>query len=139
MSKKLKSNNKMKKLNYLKINSILFGATALALLFSCNPKKAYISSEKSEQTATTQTEKSPDPAHNSKNSLDWNGVYQGDLPCDECSNELKATLTLEEHGAFELETEYPDKNEKKQTKQEHFKWNKAGSAITLQDENQEEI
>lgn len=124
-------------LNHSKYNFILFGVIALVLLFGCKPKKAFITSEESDQT--DQAEPSPDPAHNSKNSVDWSGVYQGYLPCDDCSNEIKTTLKLEENGAFDLDMKHPDKNEGQQSKHGHFKWNNKGSAVTLWDEHQKEI
>ena len=35
----------------------------------------------------------PDPAHNSRNSLDWAGIYEGVLPCADCPG-IQTRLTL---------------------------------------------
>ena len=72
----------------------------------------------------------PDPAHNSRNALDWAGVYEGITPCADCPG-IKMRLTLQMDGRFELSTQYLDRQVAPQTTSGRFTWNNAGSSITL--------
>ena len=72
----------------------------------------------------------PDPAHNSRNSLDWAGVYEGITPCADCPG-IKMRLTLQQDGRFELSTQYLERQVAPQTSSGRFTWNSAGSTITL--------
>lgn len=72
----------------------------------------------------------PDPAHNSRNSLDWAGVYEGVTPCADCPG-IKMRLTLQQDGRFELSTQYLDRQVAPQTTRGRFSWNSAGNSITL--------
>jgi len=72
----------------------------------------------------------PDPAHSSRNSLDWAGTYEGVLPCADCPG-IKTRLTLQIDGRFELSTQYLDRQVTPQTASGRFSWNAAGSTITL--------
>jgi uncharacterized lipoprotein NlpE involved in copper resistance len=51
--------------------------------------------------------KTPD-MHNSRNSLDWAGSYEGVLPCADCPG-IKTRLVLSPDGQFELSTQYMDR------------------------------
>ena len=48
---------------------------------------------------------SADPAHNSRNSLDFAGVYEGVLPCADCPG-IQTRLTLNRDVSYELSTLY---------------------------------
>lgn len=72
----------------------------------------------------------PDPAHNSRNSLDWAGVYEGITPCADCPG-IRMRLTLQTDGRFELSTQYLERQVAAQTTNGRFTWNSAGSSITL--------
>jgi uncharacterized lipoprotein NlpE involved in copper resistance len=72
----------------------------------------------------------PDPAHNSRNALDWAGSYEGVLPCADCPG-IKTRLVLSADGQFELSTQYLDRQVVPQTVRGRFHWNSAGSSITL--------
>ena len=72
----------------------------------------------------------PDPAHNSRNALDWAGVYEGVLPCADCPG-IKTRLSLQRDGRYELSTQYVDRQPTPQTTRGQFSWNAAGSAIAL--------
>lgn len=69
-------------------------------------------------------------AHNSRNSLDWAGTYQGVLPCADCPG-IKTRLVLHSDGRFDLQTQYLDRQPKPESVSGRFSWNSAGSAITL--------
>ncbi|NCO73960.1 MAG: META domain-containing protein [Cyanobacteria bacterium] len=66
----------------------------------------------------------------SANSLDWNGVYQGIIPCASCEG-IKTTLTLNEDLSYVLSTQYLGKSEEVFEVKGTFKWNKEGNTITL--------
>lgn len=73
---------------------------------------------------------SPDPAHNSRNALDWAGVYEGITPCADCPG-IKTRLTLHKDGRFELSTQYLERQVAPQGANGQFSWNTAGNTITL--------
>lgn len=73
---------------------------------------------------------SPDPAHNSRNALDWAGVYEGITPCADCPG-IKTRLTLHKDGRFELSTQYLERQVAPQSASGQFSWNTAGNTITL--------
>jgi uncharacterized lipoprotein NlpE involved in copper resistance len=72
----------------------------------------------------------PDSAHNSRNALDWAGVYEGITPCADCPG-IKTRLTLQRDGRFELSTQYLDRQPEPQTARGQFSWDAAGNTITL--------
>ena len=71
-----------------------------------------------------------DPAHSSRNSLDWAGAYEGVLPCADCPG-IKTRLLLFADGHFELSTQYLDRQPAPQSASGRFSWNSAGSTVTL--------
>jgi uncharacterized lipoprotein NlpE involved in copper resistance len=73
--------------------------------------------------------KAPD-MHNSRNSLDWAGAYEGVLPCADCPG-IRTRLVLQPDGQFELGTQSLDRQTAPQTTRGRFSWDVAGSTITL--------
>jgi uncharacterized lipoprotein NlpE involved in copper resistance len=73
---------------------------------------------------------SPDPAHNSRNALDWAGTYEGVTPCADCPG-IKQRLTLRADGSYELSTQYLERQAAAQAVRGKFSWNAAGNTITL--------
>ncbi len=73
--------------------------------------------------------KAPD-MHNSRNSLDWAGTYEGVLPCADCPG-IKTRLVLLADGQYELSTQYLERQPAPQVTRGRFGWNAAGSDITL--------
>lgn len=71
--------------------------------------------------------------HTSQNSLDYAGVYKGQLPCADCSG-INVELTLEYDGSYDYKQTYLDVKGKDETsdQQGRFTWNKAGQVITLE-------
>lgn len=112
----------------------VLGCSMLILgLTSCKPKTS--DAPNTEATQATAAEVSPvshavDDGHNSRISVDWNGIYQGTIPCADCEG-IQTRLTLMEDGAFERQTTYLGKDGKTQFEKGMFNWNDAGSAITL--------
>lgn len=68
--------------------------------------------------------------HNSRNSLDWAGAYEGVLPCADCPG-IKTRLTLGRDGSYELSTQYLDRQSAPQVVRGQFTWNAAGGAVVL--------
>lgn len=67
----------------------------------------------------------------SQNALDWNGVYQGVLPCADCEG-IKTTITLNQDLTFIKQVQYLGKDDKVVEKEGSFKWNETGNQITLE-------
>ena len=76
-----------------------------------------------------QTTQPPD-LHNSKNSLDWAGTYEGVLPCADCPG-IKTRLTLNKNGTYELRAEFLDRPIAPKTVRGRFTWHASGNAISL--------
>lgn len=72
----------------------------------------------------------PDPAHNSRNALDWAGVYRGVLPCADCSG-IDAVLTLEQDGTFRKQSRYRDKGDEVFVESGSFTWTADGGMVDL--------
>jgi uncharacterized lipoprotein NlpE involved in copper resistance len=71
--------------------------------------------------------------HNSKNALDWYGIYKGIVPCADCEG-IDTEITLTKDMMFILKTKYLGKGdqtvfEKKGT----FTWDATGAVISLND------
>lgn len=77
------------------------------------------------------------PAHNSENSLDWSGIYQGVLPYADCEG-IQTKLILKEDLKYEKEYEYLGKEDDVFIENGKFKWNDAGTKITLWNSKNEE-
>jgi heat shock protein HslJ len=71
-----------------------------------------------------------DPAHNSRNSLDWAGVYEGVLPCASCPG-IQTRLTLNRDETYELSTLYLDRDKAPRIVRGRFSWQPSGNAIAL--------
>jgi len=69
-------------------------------------------------------------ADNSRESLDWAGVYTSVLPCADCAG-IQTTITINLVESYELRIKYLGKEGEELVKTGSFKWNKAGSEITL--------
>lgn len=68
--------------------------------------------------------------HNSQNSLDWNGVYRGMLPCADCEGILME-LELHTDLTYELSYQYQGATTEVFKEKGNFQWNNSGSKITL--------
>lgn len=71
-----------------------------------------------------------DTEHNSQNSLDWAGTYQGTLPCADCPG-IRYTITLNDDNSYQLKTQYLEKGDSVFTENGTFRWDEAGGHITL--------
>lgn len=98
-------------------------------LCSCQP-----GTRQSNEQAEAQVS-NPDPAHNARNALDWNGTYTGILPCADCEG-IETILTIR------TDSTYTRKNRYLGTKDEswleisgNYTWDEAGFIITLNNLN----
>jgi copper homeostasis protein (lipoprotein) len=80
--------------------------------------------------ATQATGSNPDPAHNSKNALDWEGVYTGVLPCADCEG-IQTLLELNRNQTYRLEAKYLGKSEEAYSTEGTFRWAPSGNSIEL--------
>src|SRR5215472_6815718 len=74
----------------------------------------------------------PQPAdmHNSRNSLDWAGAYEGVLPCAGCPG-TKTRLTLNRDDSYRLVTQAQGSQNAEKSVSGVFMWQPSGNAITL--------
>lgn len=68
--------------------------------------------------------------HNSENSLDWAGTYQGTLPCADCMG-METKLVLNRNKTYFLSTVYQGKSDETFEENSSFQWNDTGNSITL--------
>ena len=71
-----------------------------------------------------------DGTHNSRNSLDWAGVYTGTIPAADVSG-INVRLRLNQDESFVLQYEYLDKPDNQFNWTGSFTWDKKGNIITL--------
>src|SRR5215472_14474263 len=74
----------------------------------------------------------PQPAdmHNSRNSLDWAGTYEGVLPCADCPG-TRTRLTLNPDDSYQLVTLAQGSQNAERSVSGVFTWQPSGNAITL--------
>ncbi|MBW7839523.1 MAG: copper resistance protein NlpE N-terminal domain-containing protein [Chitinophagaceae bacterium] len=101
---------------------LLVGLTAI-IISACN----FVSEPKLVKEDTEAVD-----MHNSQNSLDWQGTYEGTLPCADCEG-IKTTLQLNEDNTYALTQEYLGRNTFNETGT--FNWDSSGSMITLSSNN----
>ncbi|OOF21034.1 copper resistance protein NlpE [Salinivibrio sp. IB872] len=69
--------------------------------------------------------------HNAKLSLDWNGTYQGVVPCADCEG-IDTTLTLNQDNTYILSKTYLGKQGEAFKESGTFKWDETGSVVILE-------
>lgn len=75
----------------------------------------------------------PDPAHNSRNSLDWAGTYRGVLPCADCEG-IETIVTLTQEGNFREHTRYLHKDGPDFSREGTFTWSADGGTVAFDDD-----
>lgn len=73
---------------------------------------------------------SHDSHHNAQNSLDWPGIYNGFLPCDDCMG-LKTSLALNKNGSYVLIYQYTGKSPRDHVEKGKFSWGDKSNTIVL--------
>ncbi|NBC57156.1 MAG: META domain-containing protein [Bacteroidetes bacterium] len=110
----------------------------LALFFigvSCK-KKSDTAGQKQNTPENTETQKKLPTADNSQNALDWDGTYQGVLPCADCIG-IETQITLNNDLTYTKTQKYLGKSDSTFSSKGQFKWNEAGSKIYL-DKNEKQ-
>ena len=116
----------------MKYRMVLIFCSSL-FLFSCKN-----GTDKKELEIVNSTSKDTNvvDAHNSQNSLDWEGVYKGILPCADCEG-IEIEIILNSDLTFVKKTKYLGKeNFNGIDEKGSFTWNKEGSTIILQQINE---
>ena len=106
---------------------------ASLLLISCGQKSKHVKDNSEPQTEEKVGAKTSEvfaDSHNSNNSLDWNGIYQGTIPCADCEG-IKTKITLSKNGTYKRSMEYLGKSDKPSTDVGSIKWYENGSKIIL--------
>lgn len=87
-------------------------------------------------TQTNKVTDQPNPSmktdtdHNSMNSVDWDGIYRGVLPCADCEG-IKTTIYLNKDLSYKNITQYLGKPDSAYEASGKFTWNEKGNTITL--------
>lgn len=118
------------------MNKSLIALVLAGLVLAGCDQKTTPETAQQEQTDTsvvTETQEQAgavDAAHNARNSLDWNGIYQGILPCADCEG-IATELQINLDGTFVLTEEYLGKEDSKFSSKGKFNWNSAGNTIAV--------
>jgi uncharacterized lipoprotein NlpE involved in copper resistance len=105
---------------------------ALVCLISCKNRENSAESNLLESSAEEIGDR-PDNAHNSRNSLDWGGVYEGVLPCEDCEG-IETSIRLKKNLDYVLSQHYLGRTEAEENNLNEtgkFEWNKQGNTISL--------
>lgn len=102
-----------------------FVVTLLILFTSCNfdkKKETPIESDTSIETV----------GDNSMTSLDWDGTYEGELPCADCEG-IKTIITINNDNTYVVKEIYMGKDTIPKETNGTFKWDKDGQRILFSD------
>jgi uncharacterized lipoprotein NlpE involved in copper resistance len=106
---------------------------AITIFIGCKnvENKENVSEETMETVDTTVID-----SHNSENSLDWAGVYEGTTPCADCEG-IKTVLELRDDKTYTLSQTYLGKpeGENEFTQTGNFVWDETGSKMLLKSES----
>ncbi len=105
------------------------------ILFSCQNTSKQTSSAIADSNGTNGTIDSTthtgvDHTHNSQNALDWDGEYEGTIPCADCEG-IKTNLIIHMDKTYSKKMEYLGKESAIFSEEGTFTWDDSGSIITL--------
>jgi uncharacterized lipoprotein NlpE involved in copper resistance len=83
-------------------------------------------------SAATKNTRTTGSAHTSRNSLDWDGIYRGVLPCADCPG-IQETVYLHKNGSYKIKIKYLDRQVSAREDSGKFSWNEKGNIINLQE------
>lgn len=104
------------------ITKIVLSVFAMAIFTACNSFK------------NNKTTESYEDSRNAQNSLDYDGIYLGVLPCADCEG-IKTTVYLNRDHTFKITENYLGKDKNSFVSSGTYSWNKAGNTITLKTPN----
>jgi heat shock protein HslJ/uncharacterized lipoprotein NlpE involved in copper resistance len=94
-------------------------------VIGCNSKK---------KKALAQKNYAAKMANSAKNLFDWNGVYRGMMPCDDCEG-IQTEITLIKNNTYELAKRHEGKNTEILVEKGSFRWSMDGNKITFYSAN----
>jgi len=95
---------------------------------SCESKKEEAVSQSASTDTIVKSDSIPS-GDTSKVSVDWEGTYEGVLPCADCEG-IKTTILLNEDETYKFSSEYLGKNYKSDESGK-FTWSADGNDITI--------
>ncbi|WP_313253727.1 copper resistance protein NlpE [Empedobacter sp.] len=107
--------------------SIFASIFASFIIFSCQSKG--VQQEQKNTDSSKEITEVVKKEHNSMNSLDWAGKYEGILPCADCEG-IKYIVELKKDGNFFIEQEYLGKETVYQD-EGFYKWDASGNVLHL--------
>jgi len=117
----------------MNVKPAIFPLLFSALLASGCGEQPDTATQTSRETVVESSVKVPevwDSAHNSANSLDWAGIYEGLLPCADCPG-MEVRITLNRDMTYIVQTRYRGRGDKTYTDTGNFTWNDAGNTVRL--------
>ncbi|MDR0542850.1 MAG: copper resistance protein NlpE [Dysgonamonadaceae bacterium] len=72
-----------------------------------------------------------DTIHTAQNALDYEGTYEGVVPCADCEG-IKTVITIKYDGTYAMKFSYLGKNNTVYEKSGSYKWDKSGQVIILE-------
>lgn len=120
------------------VNVLALGALALCLgLTSCKQEnKAQETPEQAVEQKVAENEAfTGQDGHTTQNSVDWDGTYQGVIPCADCPG-IEVTIVLNPDGTFTRQDVYLDKKDGVLDEKGTFTWDKTGTIVTLKGNDQ---
>jgi len=104
---------------------------AIALVsLSCAGNKGVA---RKEAPATAQKQAMMQESHSSQNSLDWQGVYSGVIPCADCEG-IEVRIALKRDGSFTRNLKYLGKGQNGFSDEGKLIWDASGKKFTLKGE-----
>lgn len=112
----------------MKKTLFVFGIAMITLVGCKNEeKKQVINAETMDEVVSDVVDE-----HNSQNSLDWSGVYEGTLPCADCEG-IKTVIELKEDNTYTISQTYlkGPVNTEEFKNNGTFSWDEAGLKVIL--------
>ena len=106
------------------MKKIIYAITIIAVLSLSLASCQHKSCSKAQENQQVET------IHNSRNSLDWAGVYTGVIPCADCEG-INVRITLNNDETYQISYQYLGKNDTPYLFSGHFTWDDAGNTIIL--------
>jgi uncharacterized lipoprotein NlpE involved in copper resistance len=130
-------------MEHLMKKCIFAAILASVFLSACEPQKApgsqpaqptqpaqtALVSQPEQAAPVSQSSQAIDAAHNSENSLNWAGVYEGTVPG--ANSAIHILITLAYDKKYSVTYRYVDKGNENFTESGTFRWNEAGNTIIL--------
>lgn len=113
---------------------ILLQIVLITVLSACNTGKGSGNSNNNSETDNPEISAEFKSEHNSRNSVDWAGVYKGTLPCADCEG-IVTEIRLNDDNTYEKVMEYQGKGNNKFRETGNFQWDETNGKIIITDES----